>query len=180
MRFNPFKEKSWTHQSSKTLKQDGFVLIICPVLDHHKATYSSTLLNLLSVVKSLNQTNPKCCLNFYLTGLSRSVKYGLIIGARITIFLCISRFVWFISGSDGAYGPNSISATTSQQVAVVGTGLDEQTIDLTRRPCWAKVGGYPLRTMGLSPICLAKYQPKDTLRTITECNHYFHVHCIDD
>ncbi|KAL2516704.1 RING/U-box superfamily protein [Abeliophyllum distichum] len=30
------------------------------------------------------------------------------------------------------------------------------------------------------PICLADYQPKETLKTIPECNHYFHATCIDE
>lgn len=29
------------------------------------------------------------------------------------------------------------------------------------------------------PICLCEYQAKETLRTIPDCNHYFHASCID-
>ncbi|XP_061359841.1 RING-H2 finger protein ATL20-like [Gastrolobium bilobum] len=28
-------------------------------------------------------------------------------------------------------------------------------------------------------ICLGEYQPMETLRSMPQCNHYFHVHCID-
>lgn len=29
-------------------------------------------------------------------------------------------------------------------------------------------------------ICLSKYEPREALRTIPECNHYFHLDCIDE
>jgi hypothetical protein len=30
------------------------------------------------------------------------------------------------------------------------------------------------------PICLSEYQPKETLKTIPECQHCFHAECIDE
>ncbi|XWS38234.1 hypothetical protein CRYUN_Cryun19dG0113400 [Craigia yunnanensis] len=53
------------------------------------------------------------------------------------------------------------------------------------------IEAYPITLLGESrrlprpndntcPICLCDYQAKETLRTIPDCNHYFHAPCIDE
>ena len=59
------------------------------------------------------------------------------------------------------------------------TGLDGTTIE-----------SYPKTILGEScelpkddrtcAICLSDYKPKEVVRTIPECSHYFHVDCVDE
>ncbi|KAL1826486.1 hypothetical protein DCAR_0205581 [Daucus carota subsp. sativus] len=77
--------------------------------------------------------------------------------------------------------PDDILTTTiAQQLPVSAMGLDKLTIE-----------SYPMTVLGESKrlpkpcdatcaICLSEYKPSETLRTIPECNHYFHSDCIDE
>lgn len=77
---------------------------------------------------------------------------------------------------------SDLPSTITDQRPVIRSvsGLDRPTIE-----------SYPMTVLGESrrlpkmsdvtcPICLSDYQPKETLRSIPDCNHYFHVGCIDE
>ncbi|KAL2543737.1 RING/U-box superfamily protein [Forsythia ovata] len=120
-------------------------------------------------------------------GLPRSVKYGIIIGIGIPGLVFVIGLLCYTCGLLWAFtlrrSLNSEMPTTtiSQQSMVRFSGLDGPTI-----------ASYPKMVLGESrrlpkpsddvtcPICLADYQPKETLKTIPECNHYFHAACIDE
>ncbi|XP_048131639.1 putative RING-H2 finger protein ATL21A [Rhodamnia argentea] len=48
----------------------------------------------------------------------------------------------------------------------------------SKRPQWRR-WQLPRPNDNTCAICLSEYQPKETLRTIPACGHYFHAQCID-
>ncbi|KAE8732273.1 RING-H2 finger protein ATL20 [Hibiscus syriacus] len=71
------------------------------------------------------------------------------------------------------------SASISPSPDILITGLDGLTIDSYPKTKLGESGRLPKPIDNICPICLSEYQPKETLRTIPDCNHYFHAHCID-
>ncbi|KAL3738313.1 hypothetical protein ACJRO7_019787 [Eucalyptus globulus] len=59
------------------------------------------------------------------------------------------------------------------------TGLDSLTIESYPKTQVGDDGQVPRPNDNVCAICLSEYQPKETLRTIPTCGHYFHVQCID-
>lgn len=120
------------------------------------------------------------------TGLPRSAKYGIILGAGIPGVLCLIGLASFVCGRVRAYGrrrnPNLdfSSAMPIQAATTIEMGLDRPTIESYPKTVLGESRRLPTPNEGPCSICLAEYQPKDTLRTITDCNHYFHAHCIDE
>lgn len=119
-------------------------------------------------------------------GLPRSAKYGIILGAGIPGVLCLIGLASFVCGRVRAYGrrrnPNLdfSSAMPIQAATTIEMGLDRPTIESYPKTVLGESRRLPTPNEGPCSICLAEYQPKDTLRTITDCNHYFHAHCIDE
>lgn len=70
------------------------------------------------------------------------------------------------------------SAVTPQPI--VFTGLDGPTIESYPKTILGESRRLPKPDDNICPICLAEYQPKETLRTIPECLHCFHADCIDE
>ncbi|KAF8027810.1 hypothetical protein BT93_E0669 [Corymbia citriodora subsp. variegata] len=58
-------------------------------------------------------------------------------------------------------------------------GLDSLTIETYPKTQVGDDGGVPRPNDNICAICLSEYQPKETLRTIPMCGHYFHAQCID-
>ena len=58
-------------------------------------------------------------------------------------------------------------------------GLDGPTIESYPKTLLGESRELPNPNDNTCPICLSEYKPKEMLRTIPECNHYFHVNCID-
>ncbi|CAK9163065.1 unnamed protein product [Ilex paraguariensis] len=119
-------------------------------------------------------------------GLPRSAKYGIIIGVGIPAVVCITGFACYICGMVRDFGqrhhPNTELSTTTiaSQPAIILTGLDGPTIASFPKTLLGESRRLPNPNDGTCPICLSEYQPKETLRTIPECNHYFHASCIDE
>ncbi|PKI77910.1 hypothetical protein CRG98_001702 [Punica granatum] len=125
------------------------------------------------------------CIGLSSSGLPRAAKYGLILGAGIPGLLCLIGLMCFVSRRIRTYHRRSeptmeFSAMAGPRPMLLSVGLDGPTIE-----------SYPMTQLGESKrlpkpndntcsICLCEYQPKETLRTIPECNHYFHVNCIDE
>jgi hypothetical protein len=124
--------------------------------------------------------------DFALLGpLPRSAKYGIIIGAGIPGLLCIIGIVSYVFGrlkarSSGNEPTMEMSTSVAPQPCVVVTGLDGPTIESYPKTQLGDSGRLPKPNDNTCPICLSEYQPKDTLRTIPNCNHYFHANCVDE
>ncbi|OVA18172.1 zinc finger protein [Macleaya cordata] len=99
------------------------------------------------------------------------------------IWCCCSAFQGCGRGSDDYPSHNTeLSAAASLPPAVPTqpvnalSGLDDSTI----RSCPKVVFNESLKSNDTTcPICLSDYQLKETLRSISVCNHYFHATCID-
>ncbi|OIW11116.1 hypothetical protein TanjilG_22923 [Lupinus angustifolius] len=121
------------------------------------------------------------------TGLSRSLKYGLSIGVGIPALLCIIGLSCFICKKFKIHHrpntelPNNISVFTLQlQPSNLLAGLDGPEIEKFPKTLIGESGRLPKPSNNMCPICLSEYEPKEMLRTIPECNHYFHALCIDE
>ncbi|XP_065858594.1 RING-H2 finger protein ATL20-like [Euphorbia lathyris] len=117
--------------------------------------------------------------------LPRGAKYGLIIGAGIPGLLCIIGLGCYLCGRLKAYNRSrgsstGISTTFPHPPSMSAIGLDGPTIELYPKTLLGESRRLPKPNDNTCPICLSEYQPKETLRTIPECNHYFHAECIDE
>lgn len=70
--------------------------------------------------------------------------------------------------------------TITPRPAHILTGLDGPTINSYPKTVLGDSGRLPKPNDATCTICLAEYLPKETLRSIPECNHYFHATCIDE
>ncbi|XP_058224239.1 putative RING-H2 finger protein ATL21A [Rhododendron vialii] len=119
-------------------------------------------------------------------GLPRSAKYGIIIGVGIPGLVCLIALVCYCCGKVRTYGQRRrldaqlSNLTSNPQPMVIITGLDGPTIESYPKTVIGESRRLPRPNDGTCPICLAEYQPKETLRTIPECNHYFHAKCVDE
>ncbi|KAF9685929.1 hypothetical protein SADUNF_Sadunf03G0105500 [Salix dunnii] len=126
------------------------------------------------------------CLSCEVDGpLPRSAKYGIILGAGIPGLLCIVGIGSYLFGRLKEYSrgnqPNSeFSTSIAPEPSVLITGLDAPTIESYPKTQLGDSGRLPKPNDNTCPICLSEYQPKDTLRTIPDCNHYFHANCVDE
>ncbi|XP_059644995.1 putative RING-H2 finger protein ATL21A [Cornus florida] len=121
-------------------------------------------------------------------GLPRSAKYGLILGVGIPGLLTFIGLACYIGGRTRAHsqrgplrsGTELFTVTATPGSARVASGLDGPTIESYPKTVLGESRRLPNPQDGTCPICLSEYQPKDTLRSIPECNHYFHATCIDE
>ncbi|XP_050378190.1 putative RING-H2 finger protein ATL21B [Argentina anserina] len=119
-------------------------------------------------------------------GLSSSARTGLIIGLGIPGFVGISGLVMFImdrmktSRQDNRTTVELSNTATNEQPSVVTeAGLDAATIESYPKSQLGESVDLPNPDDKVCSICLTEYEVKDILRSIPECNHYFHAICID-
>lgn len=119
-------------------------------------------------------------------GIPRSAKYGIIVGVGVPGLLCLIGLSCYICSKINAYTQRrrnpvpEFSLSESQQTAVKVAGLDALTIESYPKTLLGESRRLPNPNDSTCPICLTEYQPKDALRTIPDCKHYFHVGCIDE
>ncbi|KAL6979456.1 RING-type E3 ubiquitin transferase [Sarracenia purpurea var. burkii] len=119
-------------------------------------------------------------------GLPRSAKYGIIIGAGIPGLICLIGFACYICSwiktwvQQGPLDTEISNSVINLQPTGLKMGLDGPTIESYTKTVLGESRRLPKPSDGTCPICLGEYQPKETLRTIPECNHYFHINCIDE
>ncbi|KAL8063987.1 hypothetical protein ABFS82_01G061400 [Erythranthe guttata] len=124
------------------------------------------------------------------SGLPRSAKYGIIIGVGIPALICTIGLACYACGVIQSFRRlhrrhlNSSLPTSDQRPAIAITrsisGLDGPTIESYPTTVLGESRRLPKPSDGTCPICLSDYQPKEKLRSIPECNHYFHSDCIDE
>ncbi|KAH9719165.1 RING-type domain-containing protein [Citrus sinensis] len=138
--------------------------------------------------KGASRDMPTGCANLPASsGLPRVARYGIVIGVGIPGLLCIIGLGCYLCGrfracyqhrnSDAELGT---SITPQLQPAFVPTGLDKPTIESYPKTILGDSGRLPKPNDSTCPICLCEYHPKETLRSIPKCNHYFHAICIDE
>lgn len=120
------------------------------------------------------------------SGLPKSAKYGLILGAGIPGLVCIVGLTLYISSTVVARNQNRLYSYTESSPSIfpqpitLSSGLDLPTIESNPKTILGESKRLPKPNDNICPICLSEYQPKEALRSIPECNHYFHVYCIDE
>ncbi|KAF8088327.1 hypothetical protein N665_0546s0053 [Sinapis alba] len=72
----------------------------------------------------------------------------------------------------------AIAAAQANEVTVTA-GLDESTIESYKKVELGESRRLPGVNDIVCPICLTEYACKDTVRCIPECEHCFHIECID-
>ncbi|PWA49712.1 Zinc finger, RING/FYVE/PHD-type [Artemisia annua] len=117
-------------------------------------------------------------------GISRGAKYGLILGVGIPGLVFLIGLANYIIGKVGNYNQDQRQNIELLSNAITRrppstTGLDRSTIESYPRTVLGENCELP-KDHGTCAICLSDYKPKDAVRTIPECNHYFHADCIDE
>ncbi|KAL8521271.1 hypothetical protein ACS0TY_011707 [Phlomoides rotata] len=122
-------------------------------------------------------------------GLPRSAKYGIMIGVGIPGLVCIIGLACYGCSLIRGYNlrrqlnSNDLLPTVvfDQRPTIRSAGgLDRPTIESYPTTVLGESCRLPKPSDGSCPICLSDYQPQETLRSIPECNHYFHADCIDE
>ncbi|CAN1300195.1 Putative RING-H2 finger protein ATL21B [Linum perenne] len=120
-------------------------------------------------------------------GLSKRAKYGLVLGVGIPGLISTIGLCCFVCGKFGTRRRNTSTFHAAADTAghqppasYVLSGLDEPTIESYPKTLLGESRRLPKPADNTCPICLSDYEPKETLRTIPECNHYFHAECIDE
>ncbi|XP_063942586.1 RING-H2 finger protein ATL20-like [Daucus carota subsp. sativus] len=120
-------------------------------------------------------------------GLSAGAKYGITIGAGLPgLFLLVCLSIYARKKiNDRAliqqrHHVSDFPTTIALQPPRFAMGLDKLTIDSYPMTVLGESKRLPKPSDSTCAICLSEYQPNDTLRTVPECNHYFHSNCIDE
>ncbi|MED6132011.1 hypothetical protein PIB30_015375 [Stylosanthes scabra] len=118
-------------------------------------------------------------------GISSSAKYGLTLGVGVPGLLCLIGLSCFICGKvkvniHRRRPIREFPTTISLQPITLAMGLDKSTIEKYPKTLIGESGRLLKPSDNTCSICLSEYEPKDTLRTIPECSHYFHAECIDE
>ncbi|KAK1381664.1 Zinc finger, RING/FYVE/PHD-type [Heracleum sosnowskyi] len=122
------------------------------------------------------------------SGISKAVEYGLIIGSGLPgllLLICLAIFARKKINARGRiqqqnHEPDVPTTTIAQQTPRLAKGLDKLTIDSYPMTVLGESKRLPKPSDSTCAICLSEYNPNDALRTIPECNHYFHSSCIDE
>ncbi|KAL2347957.1 hypothetical protein Fmac_001957 [Flemingia macrophylla] len=121
-------------------------------------------------------------------GLSRSAKYGLTIGVGIPGLLCLTGVCCFMCSKFDVYAHGHRARPNNELPSSITTfpplsstmGLNGPEIEKLPKTVIGESGRLPNWNDKTCPICLSEYEAKEALRTIPECNHYFHAHCVDE
>ncbi|XP_073016737.1 putative RING-H2 finger protein ATL21A [Primulina eburnea] len=136
-------------------------------------------------LKSNSTTLAECSL-VSRRGLPRGARYAVIAGAGVPALLLIMGFMCWIcrkvKGFTGRRLPivdSSSSAAVAPQTLVITGGLDSSTIESYPKTILGESRRLPEPNDNTCTICLSEYKPKETLRSIPECQHCFHADCVD-
>ncbi|KAA0044902.1 putative RING-H2 finger protein ATL21A [Cucumis melo var. makuwa] len=132
-----------------------------------------------------NSSGEVVCFNLPKSGIPRGAKYGLIIGVGIPGVLFLIGLVCYICGKCKAFArPNRPSSNLSLSLGHDPTstkaGLDGPTIESFPKTTLGQSRRLPKSNDTTCAICLSEYQSKETIRTIPDCGHFFHVNCVDE
>ncbi|MED6179543.1 hypothetical protein PIB30_001834 [Stylosanthes scabra] len=119
-------------------------------------------------------------------GFTRKEKFGISMGVGIPGLIGIIGLICLLQRrkrqeqrrQSSRIGTEFAIMNVTNRPAVL-IGLDGPSIERYPKTEVSESGGLPRPNDTICSICLHEYQPKEVLRTITECQHYFHVDCID-
>ncbi|KAI7753770.1 hypothetical protein M8C21_011689 [Ambrosia artemisiifolia] len=118
-------------------------------------------------------------------GMPRSAKYGLSLGIGLPASICIIGLICYAASRLRDYRESHHQSIDLFSITIVPqspstTGLDRPTIESYPKIVLGESCRLPHDNNNTCAICLSEYKPKESLRTIPECNHYFHAECIDE
>ncbi|XP_030470174.1 putative RING-H2 finger protein ATL21B [Syzygium oleosum] len=135
-------------------------------------------------------------------GLSKRAKLGILLGVLLPLLLCMSGLASYLRSRarvsvhrdprdrppHGNNSENNIANIMSpsrpsretRRASNGVTGIASVTIESYPKIQVDDDGRVPRPDDNICAICLSEYQPKETLRTIPKCGHYFHAQCIDE
>ncbi|KAL5747676.1 hypothetical protein ACOSQ2_024973 [Xanthoceras sorbifolium] len=120
------------------------------------------------------------------SGISRNTRYSVVLGVGIPALCFLIGLGCYLCSRVRAAGQRLINTTDlptssmAPQPAIILTGLDGPTIESYPKTLLGESKRLPKANDNTCSICLCEYQAKETLRTVPECNHYFHADCIDE
>ncbi|PQQ16769.1 hypothetical protein Pyn_28152 [Prunus yedoensis var. nudiflora] len=116
------------------------------------------------------------------SGASRTSEIAVITSLGVLgLLFTTAIFLRLMRTCDRVHQPIvELSTITNQQPPAVRKGLDDSTIESYPKIQLGQSWELPKPNDNTCPICLGTYKSKETLRTIPECNHYFHANCIDE
>ncbi|XWS50376.1 hypothetical protein CRYUN_Cryun12cG0082700 [Craigia yunnanensis] len=131
-----------------------------------------------------NSTREIVCSNVPGRGIPRSARYAIIVGAGVPTLLSILGLLCFLCGKVKLYAVKhhplrELNPTVAPQSTIVG-GLDGQTIESYPKIVLGESRRMPKPDDKTCPICLSEYWPKETLKSIPQCQHCFHADCLDE
>ena len=105
-------------------------------------------------------------------------------GVEVPGSMCLVGLLCFLYGKIKSYNarrrhPILEFNTTIAPQPKITIGLDGATIESYPKIVLGESLRLPKPNYNTCPICLSEYQPKETLKTIPECQHCFHGECID-
>ncbi|KAJ4891727.1 RING-H2 finger protein ATL70 [Raphanus sativus] len=105
-------------------------------------------------------------------------RIGFSIGVLLLIITTITLISYFCRRSHLSTSP---SQTTPDWTRVhhhfIIDGLDDVTIQSYPKILYSEAKGNS--TSSCCPICLGDYKGNDLLRQLPDCNHFFHLKCVD-
>ncbi|KAE8689548.1 putative RING-H2 finger protein ATL69 [Hibiscus syriacus] len=128
------------------------------------------------------------------TGVGVGLGYGIAIAVSILVLIstimlasyaCVRVKASGNNNNRSSRGSNSddtnggIADEESMEIATVVLGLDGPIIESYQKIILGESRRLPGPNDGPCCICLTEYEAKDQIRCIPDCNHCFHVVCID-
>ncbi|KAI4307125.1 hypothetical protein L6164_030344 [Bauhinia variegata] len=124
------------------------------------------------------------CYNASSKGISRGARYAITVGLGVPAVLCLIGLLWCICGRLRArYWARETVADVNSLIGSqprIFAGLDGPTIESYPKIVLGESRRLPKPDDNTCPICLSEYAPKETLKSIPECQHCFHAECIDE
>ncbi|XP_059629063.1 putative RING-H2 finger protein ATL21A [Cornus florida] len=124
------------------------------------------------------------CFNAPQHGIPRSARYAITVGAGVPALLCLVGLFCYVFGRVKSYNRRNHStgeftSTVAPQPTII-LGLDGLTIESYPKTVLGESRRLPKPDETMCPICLSEYRPKETLRSLPDCQHCFHANCIDE
>ncbi|XP_008239112.1 PREDICTED: RING-H2 finger protein ATL22-like [Prunus mume] len=167
----PFESFEWDYLNGFELEWYVPNCRFCEAIPGKVCGFDNNTSSKLGCSNAINSTN----------GLSKTVMYGKICIGITGLFFLVIVIMLRLRACGRVNRPIiELSAIPHPQPSAVIMGLDDPTIDSYPKTQLGESLELPKPNDNTCSICLGNYQPRETLRTIPECNHYFHANCIDE
>ncbi|XP_021764318.1 putative RING-H2 finger protein ATL21A [Chenopodium quinoa] len=125
------------------------------------------------------------CFNLPNHGLTRQAIIAIALAFAtplVLVTLCMLYFIFkAVNQRRGIVGATlALAESDGPQPQTVVQGLNRDIIESYPKVVLGESRRLPKADDMYCPICLGEYMPKESLRTIPDCGHCFHVDCIDE